>query len=110
MLKVSVIKKYFGVNLSLKIKIALAFAVVVLVMGTVNIAAVFTLRNSTNKLNRMVETTILANDIINSVAQIPDLLTQFILLKTEKEHGAVVNLLSEMEQNLIVLDNYIEAE
>jgi methyl-accepting chemotaxis protein len=95
-------------NRSLKIRLILGFTIIVVLMGGVSLATVYTLRHSMAKLNRMVETTILANGIINSAVKVPDGITQIILYKEDKYLEETEDKFSQMRKDLATLKKYVE--
>jgi methyl-accepting chemotaxis protein len=99
------LKKY---NQSLKIRLITGFTIIVVLMAIVSLAAALTLRGSIGKLNRMVETTILANSIINSAVKVPDGITQIILYKEAKYQTATEEIFVQMKNDLELLKKYVE--
>ncbi len=100
-------KKVFT-KISLKFKLILGFAVIVLLMGGVCLGAVLTLRTSIAKLNKMVETTILTNNIINVTAKNPAIVQNYILYKEDTYIQEIDQTFSDIRLIFDKLKQYIE--
>lgn len=88
---------------SLKTKLLLRFAAVILVIGGVSIAAHWALRGIINQMQIMVETTVIANNIIAPSLEIPDLIRNYYFNKQETDRKRIQESLAIINENMALL-------
>lgn len=89
-----------------KKKLLFGFISVIVVMGMTSVVSYFMLRTSIHQLDRMVESNIVANNIINSAAQNIEILSGYIAdLSVEKKQDADVEI-AQMYGDVETLRSY----
>ncbi|HHT06087.1 MAG TPA: HAMP domain-containing protein [Hydrogenispora sp.] len=95
---------------SLKTKLLLRFAVVILVIGGVSITSHFVLRGIITQMQIMVETTVIANNIIEPAHEIPDLIRNFYFNKQEADRAKIEANMAAIKGNMAMLAKNIHDE
>jgi methyl-accepting chemotaxis protein len=95
---------------TLKKKLILGFAAIIILTCGVSTISFFTLRSSISKFDKMVETTIIANGIVNSAKKVPIELSEYILHRTPEIKEKIFSLLAETENNINILKECMENE
>lgn len=95
---------------TLKAKLILGFVLIVVVMGAVSLVSFFTLRSSISKLDKMVETTVVANDVVKQTKEAAEKLSNYILEKKQEDKKAVEASLTKSDKDIEVLKGYIVGE
>lgn len=98
---------------SIKIKLISCFVFMGLLMGAVSITSNLLMEKSIDKLDDMVETTVMANRIINSLDGLADVqgaLVQFAIFKDEENHKNVETSIESAQSNVDLLKKHIEDE
>ena len=95
---------------SLKTKLLLRFAVVILVIGGVSITSYFVLRGIITQMQIMVETTVIANNIIEPAHEIPDLIRSFYFNKQEADREKIEANMAAIKENMAILAKNIHDE
>lgn len=103
------IKPFFKSS-SLRTKLLSRFAVVILVIGGVSIASYWALRGIINQMQVMVETTVIANNIIAPAQEIPNLIRSFYFNKQEADREKIKENLAVIKENMALLVNNIHDE
>lgn len=103
------IKPFFKSS-SLRTKLLSRFAVVILVIGGVSIASYWALRGIINQMQVMVETTVIANNIIAPAQEIPNLIRSFYFNKQEADREKIKKNLAVIKENMALLVNNIHDE
>ncbi|HHW13087.1 MAG TPA: HAMP domain-containing protein [Firmicutes bacterium] len=103
------IKPFFKSS-SLLTKLLSRFAVVILVIGGVSIASYWALRGIINQMQVMVETTVIANNIIAPAQEIPNLIRSFYFNKQEADREKIKKNLAVIKENMALLVNNIHDE
>ncbi len=96
--------KVFSFPATIKSRMILGFSLIVIVMGSISIGSFFIIRSFMLKFDNMVQTTITANEINNSITKIPEHITAFINAQDNIENAD--NLTAEMrkmQDNIILL-------
>lgn len=97
-------------GLSLKVRLMLGFTVIVVLMGLVSLFTALSLQSSIAKLNQMVETTTIANNIINTAGKIPEMTNQYILYKSDKEKSNLYACFTQIKHDLELLKKNVQDE
>jgi hypothetical protein len=110
-----VIKKWIssikeGASGTLKRKLILGFVVIIVLAIGISAISFFTLRASMSKLDKMVDTTIFANSIVNTSSGIPKELSDYILYKEPESKEKVFTLLDETQNYIDTLKKYMKDE
>ncbi len=95
---------------SLKTKLLLRFAVVILVIGGVSITSYFVLRGIITQMQIMVETTVIANNIIEPSQEIPNLIRSYYFNKQEADREKIEENMAVIKENMALLFNNIHDE
>lgn len=97
-------------GLSLKIRLIMGFTAIVVFMGLVSLFTALSLQASIAKLNQMVETTTIANNIINSAGKIPEMTNQYILYKSDKDKSNLDVCFAQIKLDLKLLKKNVQDE
>lgn len=95
-----------GIQKNLKAKLIIMFVLVTIIMGTISMSSFLIMRNSMSKLDNMIETTIVANKIVNSGVKINE---QFGagFIEIDKLKNVVGEEQPKMERCILQLNEYI---
>jgi methyl-accepting chemotaxis protein len=110
-----VIKKWIsgikeGASRTLKRKLILGFVAIIALTIGISAISFFVLRSSMSKLDQMVDTTICANNIVNTSLGIPQELSEYVLYKRPENKEKVSALLDEIENYIDTLKKYMKDE
>ncbi|NLM11114.1 MAG: methyl-accepting chemotaxis protein [Clostridiaceae bacterium] len=103
-------RKKFNIVSTIKGKMVLGFIAIVIIMGFISIATFFTVRSFMLKFDNMVQTTITANEINNSLSKIPQYLTMYINNNDKEQVDHISAEISKIEDNITLLRNIISDE
>lgn len=103
-------RKKFNIVSTIKGKMVLGFIAIVIIMGFISIATFFTVRSFMLKFDNMVQTTITANEIKNSLSKIPQYLTMYIYNNDKEQVDHISAEISKIEDNITLLRNIISDE
>lgn len=93
---------------TLKARMIVWFSAIVFIMGTVSIISFFYIRSFMGDLGEMVQTTVAANEIMNSNAKIPDYLTKFIYEQNNQQYkDNVIAELKKIDDNILFLKSSV---
>lgn len=92
---------------SLKLKLILSFVVIVIFMAAVSIAAYTILRSSVTKLDSMVQTTVVANDITNTGKLIAADMSKVILEKDKESVARVQKYTNKIKSDISQLKKLV---
>lgn len=98
---------------SIKVKLITCIVIIGLLTGTASIISNFVIEKSIHKLDGMIETTVLANRIINSLDDLVDVqgaLSQYVFSKDENKLKEVETNTALINDNIILLKAYVEHE
>ncbi len=95
---------------SLKTQIISRLVLIVLVIGGVSIASFFVLRSMIDQMKVMVETTVIANNIIQPAQEIPSTLWSFYYNKEEADLEKIHTNLALINESLALVEANIENE
>jgi len=98
------------VKRSIKIKFIASFVVIILIMSVVSTVTFFTMRLSINKLESMVQTMILANEISLSAKECSDNLYGYVILHKDENKQKMKNELELIDQNVNSLEKTLVNE
>jgi methyl-accepting chemotaxis protein len=98
-------------NSSLRFKFISNFVIITLVLSSLSIFAYLTMKSSIDELDRMIQTTILANAISSETGEISStLLGQYILGDKAEDKDKIIKGLSEVDININLLKKGITDE
>lgn len=100
----------FNFTSTIKGRMVLAFIAIVLTMGTISIASFFTIRSFMLKFDNMVQATIAANEINNSISKIPEYITMYINNNDKTQVDAITAEIAEIEDNISLLRQIVSNE
>lgn len=100
----------FNFTSTIKGRMVLAFIAIVLTMGTISIASFFTIRSFMLKFDNMVQATIAANEINNSISKIPEYITMYINNNDKTQVDAITAEVAEIEDNISLLRQIVSNE
>lgn len=106
-------KEKKGMNMSLKTKLIAAFIVIVLIMGTISLSTYSILKGFINDLDRMVETVVVANAVVDSgdaVMAFGEGLSAYIKNKNPEDKDKVLGDIEEINRNMEKLKILIRDE
>lgn len=96
---------------SLRVKFIAGFAVIILVLSSISVVTYFSMKSSMNKLDDMVQTTIIANEISTTSQELTSKdLTQFILEKKEDKKKSINDRIALMDKDIILLKTGVTNE
>ena len=87
-------------NMSMKFKMTAMFLVIIVLLSTVSIVSYFSMKGSVQKLDGMLQTTIVANNILDLDAEILKDLTNYILSKDQNELDKIQGNLNDVQTNI----------
>lgn len=93
---------------SLKTKFIVSFLVIIFVLSMVNLITLFTLRSSVYKLDSMINSTIKAKDIINTVDQVMEEMTQYMMYKKPEDKQRIDAEFKKIDSGIDLLRNTIQ--
>ena len=96
---------------SLKTKLISGFVVMGLVIGIASVVSNFILGKSIDKLGNMMETTVLANGIVNSLNELVDVqgaLTQYATFKDDENLEKINGSTKSVKNNVLLLKTFVE--
>ncbi|NMA65174.1 MAG: methyl-accepting chemotaxis protein [Clostridiaceae bacterium] len=95
---------------TIKGKLVLGFTVIVIIMGFISIASFFTIRSFMLRFDNMVQTTITANEINNSLKKIPQHLTMYINNNDKEQVDHISAEVKKIGDSIALLRNIISDE
>jgi len=95
---------------SLKTQLISTLVVIVMVIGGIGIGSYLAQRGIINQMQVMVETTVIANNIIQPAQEIPDALWRFYFNKQEVDRERIEQNLSSIKENMSLLKANIKDE
>lgn len=95
---------------TIKGKLVFGFIAIVLIMGFISIASFFAIRSFMLKYDNMVQTTISANEINNSLLKIPEHVTLYINQAEEEQASSISAEVKIIEDNIAILRNIASDE
>ncbi|MGE5582848.1 MAG: methyl-accepting chemotaxis protein [Bacillota bacterium] len=102
--------RIFQSLIPLKVKIILGFTAVILLLSIVSIISTIAVRSSTEKLNLMVETTIAANNLLETTLTAPKIVTRYSLEKKQADRDEIYRNFSLAKKELRSLKRKIIGE
>jgi methyl-accepting chemotaxis protein len=99
-----------GAISTLKGKLILAFTAIVLIMGTVSIVSYLILSSFISRFDKMVDTTVFANDVTKSAKATTENISKYILEKDQKYKDEVWALVDKSKMDIEMLKSNIVDE
>jgi methyl-accepting chemotaxis protein len=95
-------------NSSLKIRMITGFVVIIILMGLLNIAPFVVLKSNTDKMNSMMETTILADEIIECADATGNIIEKYMTDKKEDQRQSIIANLSKMNKDIDMIKENVK--
>lgn len=95
-------------NSSLKVRMITGFVIIIILMGLLSIAPFVVLKSNTDKVNSMVETTILADEIIEYADATGNIIEKYMTDKKEDQKQSVITNLSKMNKDIDILKRVVK--
>ena len=93
---------------SLKLKMISGFLIIIILMAALNVAPFIVLKGSTDKMNTMVDTTIFANEIIDSTTNITTLIEKYMTDKKPVLRQDIQKNLLKIKTDVDILKRNVE--
>lgn len=108
-MKKSILLKLFRMEkiLTLKNKLILGFTLIIFITSAVSIISYFTLRSSISKMDNMIETTILANNIMDYTHEIDTLLRDFLVDRKAESKEKILLGIKNITNNVNKLGAFV---
>ena len=95
-------------NSSLKTKMISGFIVIILLMGLLSIAPFIALQESMDKMNTMVDTTIMANEVVDAADNTSTIIEKYMTDKKPAQKEAILKNLSLMKKDVDTLKKNVK--
>ncbi len=99
-----------GPYISLRIKLIAGFACIVSIMGAINIFSYFIMQKNMNTLDSMIETTLVANEVLGTIDLLPENLSNFFLRKEDSYKQNILSELKLLKDRTAHLKTYVKDE
>lgn len=97
-------------KIPLQLKLIAGFAMIIAITGMVSIVSYTSLKNSIQRLNTLITSTISANDIIKPAEALPSLLTNYFVDKQKNDKKVILANLSLIKRQIHLLDTQVKSE
>lgn len=103
--------KIFFLSSSLRVKFIAGFAVIILVLSSISVVTYFSMKSSMNKLDDMVQTTIMASGISTTSQELIEKdLAEFILGKEKEKKKSIIDRIALLDKDIISLKTVVTNE